>query len=269
MKGRQMKSTVYTALTQREVSIMKAFGAIPEGQSAIQPGDAAPVASFSLLGRVAASLWFVVLTILFAKGLTAMIRALPPIDNLGSDNFALWATVVSRCCTLVFYLTLGWLILIRPHPLARREGIVPLAVSFIGTYGVWLAPIVLRPFLLEPGQVSPALEVASAAVTLLGSFSIILAVLHLGKSFSIAPQARKLVVGGPYRLVRHPLYVAEEIAFIGFLMQYAWYAALAYLILHMGFQIRRMLYEESLLRAVFPDYEAYARRTARLIPGIW
>jgi protein-S-isoprenylcysteine O-methyltransferase Ste14 len=30
-----------------------------------------------------------------------------------------------------------------------------------------------------------------------------------------------------------------------------------------------MDYEESLLRAVFPDYEAYAKRTARLIPGIW
>ncbi len=261
----------YVPLTQRELSIMKAFGALPEGEPVIQAGETPPAASFSLLGRVAASLWFAVLAILFAKGLIATIRALPPLDHTlgGADNFTLWAMLVSRCSTLVFYLTMCGLILIRPRPLARREGIVPLIVSFCGTYGVWLAPFLLRPFLLKASEISPALQIAAAGVTLFGSLSIIFPMLHLGKSFSIAPQAHKLVVGGPYRLVRHPLYVAEEIAFIGFLMQYAWYAALAFLILHMGFQIRRMMYEESLLRAVFPDYEAYARRTARLIPGIW
>jgi protein-S-isoprenylcysteine O-methyltransferase Ste14 len=30
-----------------------------------------------------------------------------------------------------------------------------------------------------------------------------------------------------------------------------------------------MIYEEAVLRAAFPEYEAYARRTARLIPGVW
>jgi hypothetical protein len=294
------RSVKYAPLTQRELSIMQAFGALPNSESAVQPDAAQPAASFSLLGRVAASLWFVILAILFAKGLTATIRALPPLGHYsGEDSFILWAAVVSRCCTLVFYATLGGLILIRPRPFGRREGVVPLIVSFCGTYGVWLAPFLLRPFLLKPGGISPAFQIAAAGVTLFGSLSIIIAVLHLRRSFSIAPQARdpfngapqardpfngapqardpfnggpqarKLVVGGPYRLVRHPLYVAEEIALIGFLMQYAWYAAVAFLILHMGFQIRRMMYEESLLRAVFPDYDAYARRTARLIPGIW
>jgi len=274
MKGHPMKSNDYTPLTQRELSIMKAFGALPEGKPAIQPDIAPPAASFSLLGRVAASLWFAILAVLFAKGLTVTISALPPLehysagDYLDADNFNLWATVVSRCCTLIFYVTMACLILIRPRPLAR-EGVAPLAISLIGSYGVWLAPILLQPFLLKPEEISPSLQIAAAGVTLFGSLSIILAILHLGKSFSVAPQARKLVVGGPYGLVRHPLCVAEEIAFIGFLMQYVWYAALAFLILHMGFQIRRIMYEESLLRAVFPDYEAYAQRTARLIPGIW
>jgi protein-S-isoprenylcysteine O-methyltransferase Ste14 len=246
IKNRPMK---YAPLTQRELKIMKAFGALREGQPAIDM--APPAGSFSLLGRVAASLWFVVLAILFAKGLTTTICALP----MGDDNLILWAAVISRCCTLVFYVTLGGLILMRPRPLAQREGIMPLIVSFCGTYGVWLAPFLLGPFLLKPGEISPAFQIAAAGVTLFGSLSIILAV--------------KFVIAGPYRLIRHPLYVAEEIALIGFLMQYAWYAALAFLILHIGFQIRRMMYEESILRAVFPDYDSYARRTARLIPGIW
>jgi len=53
----------------------------------------------------------------------------------------------------------------------------------------------------------------------LGCVSIVYAVLHLGKSFSIMPQARRLVIGGPYRFVRHPLYFAEELAVIGVLIQ--------------------------------------------------
>ena len=215
--------------------------------------------TFSLLPRVAASLWFVALTIVFTRGLADMIRAAP----LESSVFGAWAAVVSRSCTLIFFATIGWLMLVRPQPVARRNGVVPMAVAFFGTYSVWLMPF------LPSAAISPTLQIVSAAVSLAGSVLIVFTVLHLGRSFSIAPQARKLVIRGPYRIVRHPLYAAEEIAIIGVLFQYAWYAALSFLILHVALQICRMDYEESLLRAVFPDYENYAKRTARLIPGIW
>ena len=35
--------------------------------------------------------------------------------------------------------------------------------------------------------------------------------LYLRKSFSIIPEARRVVSGGPYRFIRHPLYAAEII----------------------------------------------------------
>ncbi len=238
----------------RQVGITDA--AIGASQSDNHAGGRAP---FSLLARIAACLWFAVLTIIFLQGFAHMVT------TARSDGgvFAAWAMVVSRACTLIFYATLGWLMLVRPQPLARRNGIVPMAVAFCGTYSVWLMP------LLPTAALSPTLQIVSAAISLTGSILIIVTVLHLGRSFSIAPQARKLVIRGPYRIVRHPLYVAEEIAIIGVLFQYAWYAALSFLIIHVALQICRMDYEESLLRAVFPDYEAYAKRTARLIPGIW
>jgi protein-S-isoprenylcysteine O-methyltransferase Ste14 len=215
--------------------------------------------SFALLSRVAASLWFVILSIVFARGLIATITAVPP----GSLTFSDWSPVVSHICSLIFFVTLGWLMLVRPRARARQNGVVPQIVAFTGTYAVWLMPI------LPQGVHPPALQMVSAAITLTGSLMIVCSVFYLGRSFSIAPQARKLVIGGPYRIVRHPLYVAEEIAIIGVALQYAWYAALPFLVCHVALQLRRMDYEESLLRAVFPDYEAYARRTARLIPGIW
>ena len=91
----------------------------------------------------------------------------------------------------------------------------------------------------------------------------------LSRSFSMMPQARKLVTGGPYAYVRHPLYLAEEAAVAAILLQYAWFAALSFLAAHGAVQVRRMQLEESVLRNAFPEYAAYAKRTPRLIPGVW
>ena len=82
-------------------------------------------------------------------------------------------------------------------------------------------------------------------------------------------EARKLVTHGPYRLVRHPLYLAEEVATIGIFLQFLSWPAAAVLALHFGFQIARMLNEERVLGEAFPEYADYARRTARLMPGVW
>jgi protein-S-isoprenylcysteine O-methyltransferase Ste14 len=213
----------------------------------------------SPVGRVAAGLWFAMLAFVYGDGLIVIVRAVPA----GSVSFGDWAPIVSRLCAMLFFLTMGWLMLTRRRSSARREGLAPVAVALLGTYSVWLIPF------LPSGDVYPMLAALSATITLGGSVAILYVISQLGRSFSIAPQARKLVVSGPYRLVRHPLYAAEEIAVVGVLLQCAWYAALPFLIVHLGLQIRRMIYEESLLKAVFPDYAAYARRTARLIPGVW
>jgi protein-S-isoprenylcysteine O-methyltransferase Ste14 len=82
-------------------------------------------------------------------------------------------------------------------------------------------------------------------------------------------EARRLVTSGPYRFVRHPLYLAEELSVIGLFLQFAslWTAAL--FAVQIAFQLRRMHNEENVLTASFPEYAAYRRRTARLIPGIY
>jgi protein-S-isoprenylcysteine O-methyltransferase Ste14 len=218
-----------------------------------------PARILCLLGRIASCLWFAVVTALFARGLVAMLVSTPTAGASFSD----WSAVMSRCCQIVFFITLGWLMLARPSATARREGLIPTLIAFSGTYSVWLIPF------LPSAQISPTMQMASAVISLIGCVAIVYAVLHLGKSFSIAPQARKLVIGGPYRFVRHPLYLAEELAVIGVLIQCDRSVSFLFLALHLGLQIQRMDYEESLLRAVFPDYEAYARRTPRLIPGGW
>ena len=216
-------------------------------------------ARFPRLGRVAGAVWFFLLAAFYGRGLLSALLDLPPAPL----DFAQWAPLLSSGCTLVFFLTLTWLMLVRPVAAARRTEWIPRTVSLLGTYGVWTVGF------LPQAPFSPAVSISAAAVTLVGSILIVYTIIHLGRSFSISPQARVLVTHGPYALVRHPLYAAEEIALVGVAMHVVWWGAVPFLLAHLALQIRRMTYEEGLLSSVFPEYADYAKRTARLIPGVW
>jgi protein-S-isoprenylcysteine O-methyltransferase Ste14 len=79
---------------------------------------------------------------------------------------------------------------------------------------------------------------------------------------------RKLVIGGPYRFVRNPMYIGAgmTLARRGALLRVAFdlnYTCLFFLITHLFV----VLYEEPRLRRTFGDeYEAYFRRVRRWLP---
>ncbi len=79
---------------------------------------------------------------------------------------------------------------------------------------------------------------------------------------------RRLVVQGPYRFVRNPMYLGAVLALTGAALFYqsiplAIYAGVFILVAHMFV----VLYEEPTLRQSFnADYEAYCRRTGRWRP---
>lgn len=83
-----------------------------------------------------------------------------------------------------------------------------------------------------------------------------------------ATEAR-LVVSGPYRWIRHPMYAAT------LLVAGAWVASawtplrVAIAALLAGVLAVKMRVEERLLARRFPAYPDYARRTKRLVPGVW
>ena len=95
------------------------------------------------------------------------------------------------------------------------------------------------------------------------------AVLSLGRSISIVPQARQLVTTGPYSFVRHPLYLGEMAATAGIALQYSAPWALLLFALQCTFQFWRIKNEERLLSGAFPAYAVYTMRSARLVPGIY
>ena len=90
-----------------------------------------------------------------------------------------------------------------------------------------------------------------------------------GTPAPIAP-TRHLVVGGPFRRVRNPGYVAVLLLVAGQALLFASTAVLAYAaLLALGFHVFVLLYEEPTLRRTYgPEYDDYCRQVPRWIPRL-
>lgn len=95
---------------------------------------------------------------------------------------------------------------------------------------------------------------------------LLVSVLYLGHCFGVLPEARGLVIRGPYRIVRHPVYLGEIGACAGLaLAAPSAFNAVVLAVLIFAQAVRMRLEERALTRA-FPDYAAYAAHTPRLLP---
>jgi protein-S-isoprenylcysteine O-methyltransferase Ste14 len=94
---------------------------------------------------------------------------------------------------------------------------------------------------------------------------------HLETTVRIqADRGHQVVTAGPYRLVRHPMYLGMCLQFPSWplILGSAWAFVPAGAIVAL-FALRTAL-EDRTLRAELPGYEGYARTTRyRLVPGVW
>jgi protein-S-isoprenylcysteine O-methyltransferase Ste14 len=207
--------------------------------------------SYALFMRIFGSVWFLLLALFVGGGLVVTWPTLP------------WQQAVSRICLCVFYLVLWVLIVIRSPPIAEARGVSPRLAAFVGTYLPWSITFF--------GNTADAVwHLLSSICVVGGTLLMLLTISHLGKSFSLAPQARTIVRTGPYRWIRHPLYLGEEIAILGTVLQVFAPVTVAIFFIHLAVQMCRIFYEERLLQQVLPAYASYGRAAPwRLVPYVW
>jgi protein-S-isoprenylcysteine O-methyltransferase Ste14 len=188
--------------------------------------------------------------------------------------------VTSAALVVLFLLTptfgiVGWLYvmqhllvlgmaLTRPEPLVADNS-VPSNVAVGAAYVSPYAQVICLYW--WPGKVAWP-EGGLVLVTLAAVFSVV-CLLTIGNQFGVRPALRGLVTGGPYRLVRHPLYLSYVIAAIGFNLQVWNLATLLLVLLGWAALVYRILSEERVLSrdAGWPAYVALVRY--RLVPRVW
>jgi protein-S-isoprenylcysteine O-methyltransferase Ste14 len=169
--------------------------------------------------------------------------------------------LIARACVVMLYLMNGLLILLRPEPKSAARGLLPRAMAFVGSYMPWMISFLPKTDFMLATMLSPIFVISGIALALVS-------LLHLRTAFSLVPQARSVVSSGPYRWLRHPLYVSEEIAVIGVLLQHLSPIAVLIVIVHIAAQIGRIRYEEELLSRTFPSYLLRSARW-RVFPLAW
>jgi protein-S-isoprenylcysteine O-methyltransferase Ste14 len=188
--------------------------------------------------------------------------------------------VTSAALVVLFLLTptlgiVGWLYVLqhllvvgialtRPEPLVADYSVpsnIAVGVAYLCPY----AQVICLYW--WPGKVTWP-EGGLVLVTLAAVFSVV-CLLTLGKRFGVRPALRGLVTGGPYRVVRHPLYLSYVIAGIGFNLQASNLATLLLLFLGWASMVYRIRAEERVL-SKNPGWPAYVGLVRyRLVPGLW
>lgn len=123
--------------------------------------------------------------------------------------------------------------------------------------------------LVRPGGAEVVPDAVGVALQFLGTAFEVYGKAALGRSFGIIAANRGIVVQGPYRFVRHPIYLGYLVTHVGFLLSNgsAWNLAI-YFVAYF-FQVARIYSEERLLRSE-EAYREYCRQVRyRLLPGIF
>lgn len=135
-------------------------------------------------------------------------------------------------------------------------------IAFSGTFSA------IGAGLLPGGTHREGLVLVADVVAIAGLAYSVWGLAYLRRSFSIIPEARRLVTGGPYSLSRHPVYLGEVVTAIGVNLATAgWLGALA-IAYFVTCELLRIRFEERVLARAFPEhYPAYARRVPRYFPN--
>lgn len=249
--------------------------------------DGAPIVVFALI--LGAKLYALGLYLNDHAGLWALLRNLDLIETIAPGaryqlinqlSYLLYFVTAIAFDALVFY---SFIVrsAARSRPQGPWENLFPLVTVFLPVIGftllsfpqvrqhlpgyapdtlTWLRSITpLYPFYLS---------MLGFVIGFIGVSFSIWALSHLKRSFGLRAAVRTLVTSGPYRRIRHPLYLGEIIHVLGIAILSATPAGFWLLIPSVALQVARAKIEERKFLRTLPEYAAYRARTGFLWPRL-
>jgi protein-S-isoprenylcysteine O-methyltransferase Ste14 len=160
----------------------------------------------------------------------------------------------------------------RAEPMTRGSqkgrGARPPVVANLSAFGLFLASLLILSGSSEDSMALP-LALSGSVLAVAGGVVVLRSRIELGSAWSFVPKADGgLVITGPYRLVRHPIYLGFALLATGQALAFgSWPALMIVLFGIVPTFAWRARAEEKLLRRTFGErYAAYRRRTKMIIP---
>ena len=161
------------------------------------------------------------------------------------------------------YLTFAGIILVSSgQPLSRYKTVLPNLLAVLAAFTPYM-------FVWMPkGSLFRVNAYVALSFIVLGITIIILSLSFLRRAFSVTPQAKVLVTGGPYSLIRHPMYVGNILSLFGMALLIDSAEAMGLFFICGSLQVGRALYEEKLLQNNFHEYADYQNRVGCFVPRL-
>jgi protein-S-isoprenylcysteine O-methyltransferase Ste14 len=249
--------------------------------------DGLPIAFFALVvGSKVYSLW------VYLTGNPALWGMLKNLGALGAYGRGAELYLTNQLSYLLYFVTaLAFDVLTfysfvvrgaaRSRPRGFWENVFPLVTVFVPVIGFTLLFMPqVRQFV--PGYSQAALETLRGITPMYGfyinsigfalgftgaAFSI-WAISHLKRSFGLRTAVRELVTSGPYRRIRHPLYVGEIVHILGLAILSGTPVGLYLFVLAVTMQVVRAKIEERKFLRTLPQYADYRAQTGFLWPRL-
>ena len=172
-------------------------------------------------------------------------------------------TIVDWIYVSQHLLVLG-IALTRPSPVVQDLSL-PSNAAVVVAYAYPYAQVVYLRWV--PGD--PVWSMGGLVLVTLGACLSLASLLSLGRRFGVFPALRSLATKGPYRLVRHPMYLAYVFADIGYNLQ-EWNSGTALLVVAGWISLLYRIHAEERILSHDAGWSAYAASVRyRLLPGLW
>jgi len=208
-----------------------------------------------------------------------MMQRVSGVSGRRIGDFVLFG-VTSAELVLLFFLTptfalVDWIyvlqnLLVLGIALTRRPPEVynhtlPASAAVVAAYAYPYAQVAYLRWV--PGE--PACPAGGLPLVTLAACLSLASLLSLGRRFGVFPAFRGLVTRGPYRLVRHPMYLAYMIADIGYNLQ-EWNSGTALMVMAGWASLLYRIQAEERILAQKTGWSAYVASVRyRLLPGLW